>query len=225
MLRSVTVPSLLFLISACVTYQPAFDNDNDKQTTYNPSCIAFDIPSITITPASTAMERQLVGEAIELEAKGWMITSTQSTVPYSRKQVEPYESTGDISELRRYYIELGVLHYYEKKVNHYFGLQILGEGFDGKLRVVPLAVSNKGNREQRSIAKKITLEVNRAREWIYRYQLAQAIKAKERKVKVEEIKERVRKKYLYSYFVQASKDLNQWIYQADKKWSLTTIIR
>ena len=138
------------------------------------SCIAIDLPPITLTPERTAAERQLIGEDRELEKNGWLIASARSTGPAGSASVPGGDPTG---ALRRYYEEVGVLEFYEDLVREYRAGGMLGEGRDGRLHVVP------GNRRQRPErfqspeeerrARVVATEVNRARGWIRAYRARQ----------------------------------------------------
>lgn len=207
---------LLLACKACVIFQPI--TEPTERILRRGSCIGLNIPPITLTPKQTAAERQLLGEEVQIEPNGWLSSSSQSvshTVPKSEwaKSIGEGQTKSDLSLLRRYYVESGILEYYEKTLSDYRSNHIVGEGFDGKVWIVPFALSQKGNEEERDLAKKLISEVNRSRIWLYEYYL-------KKEKKQNSIRE-IQKKYLDSYFETAKERLNEWIYTADKQW-LTT---
>ncbi len=178
------------------------------------SCISFDIPPITLTPVQTAVERQLLGENVQIDPDGWLLHSAQSAnyTDRSSGQGTHKGNTKISSQIRRYYIEIGVLEYYEKAVNDYRIRQILGEGFDGKIRLVPYIFSKQGNKEERNIALLTAQEVNRSREWLYQYQLKKIDYTNKKAIA------KIQNKYLYQHFQAARKRSGEWAYSMDKKW-------
>lgn len=210
----------LFTYGSCVLFQPI--TEPTERILRRGSCIGFDVPPITLTPQQTAAERQLLGEEVQIEPNGWMTASSQSTAHISHgsktngsktKDQSPSGSRREIDILRRYSIERGILKYYEKILSDYRSNQILGESFDGKVRLVPYRISGRGNQEERKLVKKMIFEVNRARIWLYEYHLKKAKKQGQ----IEE----VRKRYLTSYFRKAKEHPYEWVYTADKKWLRT----
>ncbi len=184
-----------------------------ERITRTGSCIAFDIPPITLTPTKTAAERQLLGEGAVIEPEGWMIVSAQTTAK-NRKSFSksPLNSIGTQKEKRRYYVELGVLRYYSDTVIQYRNQQIIGESYTGKLKLVPFSVSKKGGSAQRKIALEILNEVNLARVWLYRYALKKVNKKNSRELR------QIQYKYLNFYFFRAKKNSGEWVFTMKKKW-------
>ena len=218
MYKIIVVLELLVVVlffPVCAVLQPV--TEPTEKIVRRGSCISFDIPPITLTPVQTAAERQLLGENIEIEPEGWLIYSAQSSAYRSKSSQKGANNKGlrVPVELRRYYIEVGVLEYYEKTVSDYRTRQILGEGFDGKLRLVPYSFSRQAKKEERDIAVKVSQEVNRSREWLYRYHLKKS-GAKEAKAVLA-----LREKWLHRYFRSAVKRTGEWIYGSEKKWIIT----
>ena len=208
--------ALLFACQACVLFQPI--SEPTERILRRGSCIGLNIPPITITTEQTALERQLLGEEVQIEPNGWLLSSSQS-IGHASGRTEGREGIGeraaksDLNLLRRYYVERGILEYYKKTLSYYRNNQIVGEGFDGKVRLVPFYLSQKGNEEERNLAKQLIPELNSSRIWLYNYYLK---KEKEQSKIVE-----IRKKYLISYFEEAKKRIDEWIYTADQKWLRT----
>ena len=205
--------ALLFICQACVLFQPI--SEPTERILRRGSCIGLNVPPITLTPKQTAAERQLLGEEVQIEPDGWLLSSSQSTSHSShasgKGKISPKKhSEPGPSLLRRYYVEKGILEYYEKTLSDYRNNEIIGEGFDGKVRLVPFALSQKGNQEERSLAKELIFELNRSRIWLYKYYSKKQGKSIE-----------ARKEYLTSYFEEAKTRLNEWIYTTDKKWLRT----
>ncbi|MBX7058986.1 MAG: hypothetical protein K1X75_13050 [Leptospirales bacterium] len=177
------------------------------------SCISVDLPPITLTPARTAAERQLIGEEGEIEEDGWLIASSQSA-PYYLPQGG--QTTAVATAERRYQIEQGVLGFYREPMLRYRSEGILGESYDGRLLLVPDSVGSRrdGVRWQEEIetARAIAEEVNRARDWIIGYDRAQADARGDRDAAEREATARRR------YYEEAQARSGEWIYTRDRRW-------
>lgn len=130
------------------------------------SCVSIDIPPITLTPARTAAERQLIGEDQEIEKDGWLLASARSTSRTS-------ESEG-VREARRIYREQAILEFYEEPLREYARAGILGEDLDqGLVLLVPENVSPRTGRfrspEEVEQARRVGVEINRSRSYLFDY--------------------------------------------------------
>ena len=214
-------PLLIFLFAQCTILRPI--TEPTQSILRRGSCIAFDIPSITLTPSQTAVERQLLGEEVKIEPDGWLITSSQSDsrIALSKKEssLSSNDNTQNLSELRRHYIEKGVLKYYEKSVTDYLSKHVLGECADGKIRLVPRHLSHRSVRVNRSSARKIATELNRARSWLYRYHFNKQRSAI-LKISDNELR-KIKAKYLQIYYTQAQQRSQEWTCSLELKWFLT----
>ena len=138
------------------------------------SCIAIDLPPITLTPSRTAAERQLIGENVEIEKNGWLIASARSvhTLPGNQASGKSEES-GPEDPLRQYYREMSVLDFYRDVLDRLKTDGILGESDQGKVLPVPESISPRigkyRNPGEVDHALRIAKEVNRSRESVFRY--------------------------------------------------------
>ena len=218
--KQVSLLPLLLISQSCVLLQPI--TEPTERILRRASCISFDIPPITLTSEQTAIERQLLGEEVQIEPKGSLLSSSQSTSHISRSIAKEEGKTSLETKstklssylLRRYYVERAILKYYEKTLRYYRSEQILGEGFDGRIRLVPFALSRGRREEERDLARKLASEVNRSRVWLHKYHLRQE---KEQRSLAETQKKY--KEYLASYFEEAKEQSGEWIYTAKGKWS------
>ena len=217
-LRQFLFLALFFLFQTCAIFRPI--TEPTERILRRGSCIGFDVPPITLTSQQTAAERQLLGEEVQIEANGWLVSSSQSTssnFDSSPKEKEGKEAIGDRSLsrslLRRYYVERAVLKYYEKGLRYYRSEQILGEGFDGRVRLVPFSLSRKGREEERELARRLASEVNSSRIWLHKYHLKQEKRKGASAKQKHEYKE-----YLGSYFEEAKGQSGEWLYTIEKKW-------
>ncbi len=207
----------VFLHSACIVLQPV--TEPTQRIIERGSCITFDIPPITLTPAATAAERQLLGRELHIESEGWLIASAKSANFRQEESItkpRPAEIGEEPSQnLRRYDIERGTLEYYEKYLQEYRIAQILGEAYDGSIRLVPYQLSQSGTEAQRKIAQEILFEVNKARFWIYQYHLEAAAKNKN-----SQLLQQIQKKWLLAHFHKAQERVGEWIWKEGRKWHL-----
>lgn len=137
------------------------------------SCIAVDLPPITLTPSRTSAEKQLIGDNIEIEKNGWLIASSRSV--YGRNQAvaqSSAETTGG-EELRQYYREMSVLDFYGDMVDQYKRDGLMGESSDGVLLFVPESISPRKGRYRNpgeiKNATRVLNEVNRSRQSVFQY--------------------------------------------------------
>lgn len=133
------------------------------------SCIAIDIPPITLTPARTAAENQLIGKQVSIEPDGWLIASAQSSALTSTQ----HANQKGFARLKRFYIETGTLDFYSRAIQLYKKSGLLGESFQGTLEALPvhkLTIKQKEDlMQERKIAIEIAEEVNLARMWLWNY--------------------------------------------------------
>jgi len=173
------------------------------------SCVSVDIPPITLTPARTAAERQLIGKEALLEEDGWIVASAKNA-PGPGKQGE----SDELEEVRRLYRERSVLEFYEEKIKELRLAGILGESFDGTLKPVPERLSPRTGKYRYPFetqnAIRIAQEVNRSRKWIYEYQL------KIEKKKATSDPDSIRENFLSIY--RKSARPGEWVFTADQKW-------
>ncbi len=132
------------------------------------SCVSIDIPPITLTPARTAAERQLIGEDQEIEKDGWLLASARSTSRTS-------EADG-VRDARRIYREQAILEFYEEPLREYARAGILGEDLDqGLVSIMPEHVSPRSGRfrspEEVEQARRVAVEINRSRSYLVDYHL------------------------------------------------------
>lgn len=179
------------------------------------SCISVDIPPITLTPARTAAERQLIGEEGDIEQDGWLIASSQSA-PYYQQSSGAGETAGVAPEERRYQIEQGVLDFYRDPLLRYRSEGILGEAFDGRVMLVPESAGGRrsGVRWQEEIdtARAIAEEINRARDWIASFDRRQAEARGDRNAAEAERQWRGR------FYREAQARSGEWILTSERRW-------
>ncbi|MCB1309826.1 MAG: DUF1318 domain-containing protein, partial [Leptospiraceae bacterium] len=199
-----------FIFTRCTLLQPV--RDPIERIIRKGSCISIDIPPITLTPARTAAERQLIGEEGEVEEDGWLIASSQSTSEYDGVSGgQAVEGQGTMTALRRYHVETGVIEFYNEPVREYRAARVLGEGYDGRLHPVPAEVAPRQGRyrnpEEMAIAAQIASEVNRAREWLYSYHSQNA---------PADQSEDIEKKYLRRFYLEARS--GEWVLDENNRW-------
>ncbi len=126
------------------------------------SCIAIDIPPVTLTPARTAAEKQLIGEHREIEENGWLIASAKNTA-----ESDASLQTAGSGEIRSFFRDAGILEFYNDLVLRYKSEGLLGENSSGRLEIVPAAVSGRKGRmaggDEAENAARVAREVNEAR--------------------------------------------------------------
>lgn len=130
------------------------------------SCVSIDIPPITLTPARTAAERQLIGEDQEIEKDGWLLASARSTSRTS-------EAEG-VRDARRIYREQAILEFYEEPLREYSRAGILGEDLDqGLVVLVPEQIAPRTGRfrspEEVEQARRVAVEINKSRSYLVDY--------------------------------------------------------
>ncbi|HNN58069.1 MAG TPA: hypothetical protein PKK45_04585 [Leptospiraceae bacterium] len=134
------------------------------------SCVSIDIPPITLTPARTAAERQLIGEDREIEKDGWLLASARSTTRAEESVV--------LQESRRIYREQAVLEFYEESLREYARAGVLGEDTDrAEVVIVPERIAPRTARfrspEEMDLARRTADEINKSRSYIIQYYLKQ----------------------------------------------------
>ena len=190
----------------CAIFQPLAEPA--ERIVRRGSCIAFELPPITLTSTQTAIERQLVGEEIQLEPNGWLLASSKNTSSNLK-----FESNTNLNKLdkldkvleRRYQIEKGVLDYYEKNMLEYTNLNLIGESYEGYLIVVPISINKKQDLLERNLAIKVAKEINNSRSWIYNYL-----------IKINDFNGA--KNFIQSFYLNAKKRIGEKIYTKEKKW-------
>ena len=162
-----TTAIILWALSGCAVYQSI--QEPVLRVLRRGSCVAVDIPPITLTPERTAAERQLMGKETEIEPDGWLIASAQSSAHGTSSSREPTAHRA----VRRYYIEQGTLEFYHDAIIYYKSIGLLGESFDGSLLLVPLSKLSAATKEtylsERDTAKIVAQEVSRSRAWLREY--------------------------------------------------------
>ncbi len=200
----------------CAIIQPI--RDPAMQLLRRGACISVDIPPITLTPERTAAERQLIGTEGEIESEGWLIASAQSATSEGRAAsagggaANGFDPTG--GENRRYRIEAGVLDFYHPTVLKFRRQELLGEGFDGRLRAVPGNLSRARFSEESDTAVEVAREVNRARLWIYEYLRRSAAERSDDAAALQTL----RAQYLTRWYSDARNRSGEWIYTEQKRW-------
>lgn len=175
------------------------------------ACISVDIPPITLTPERTAAERQLIGTEGEIEEDGWLIASAQS----ASATAEIHESgaaavTSEFrSQNRRFRIEAEVIEFYYPLVLKYRRAELLGESYDGRLRVVPTGLSRARFSEESDTAAEVAGEVNRARLWIADFLRRESQSSADRAAS---------QSYLTHWYKEARSLSGEWIYTERRKW-------
>lgn len=173
-----------------------------------PSLIAVDVPPITLTPARTAAERQLVGERQDIEPDGWIIASSVSSVRGSDNKTATERETENVKEIYRL---TGFLEFYQPYVDEYKSAGVLGESFNGLLAYVPDSINKKPeryrNREEIEYARTTAERVNQVR-----IRLNELLKTYESSDLMEELagKHRTFKKV----------KRGEWWYASDKSWKI-----
>ena len=223
--RSGRRPFALFFAALCVTALGAANcaiiqpiRDPAMQLLRRGACISVDIPPITLTPERTAAERQLIGTEGEIESEGWLIASAQSATSESRSVGAGGSAANGFDpasgENRRYRIEAGVLDFYQPTVLKFRRQELLGEGFDGRLRAVPGNLSRARFSEERDTAVEIAGEVNRARLWIYEYLRRSAADQSADAARLRTL----RAQYLTRWYNEARSRSGEWVYNEEKRW-------
>lgn len=204
----------------CAVVQPI--RDPVLQLLRRGACISVDIPPITLTPERTAAERQLIGTEGEIEKEGWLIASAQSAGTEGRAPGAVAEDNGgglldDLhGQSRRYRIEAGVIDFYLPTVLKFRRLELLGEGYDGRLRPVPTNISRARFSEESDTAAEVAEEVNRARMWIYDY-LRNESRADGGSKNAAEL-QTLREQYLLRWYNEARGKSGEWVYTEQKQW-------
>jgi len=156
-------PAILCLMASCAQLQKL--QEPVTGCLRRGSIISIDIPPITLTPARTAEERQLIGENREIEKDGWLVASNLS------KSRTSSDYAGENEEKKRLRREEGVLIFFKQNLEEFKSLEILGESTDGFLYIVPAHLRTKKirNNDEEYRALKAMEMINRSRKWIYEY--------------------------------------------------------
>ncbi len=200
----------------CILFQSV--TEPSRKILRRGSCISFEIPPITLTPTQTAIERQLLGEQIQIEPNGWLITSAQNLGQSYQSRSRVKQTKKQAIEAKRYYIEKGALEFYEKRISYYRSVHVIGESFDGKLRIIPVTLSPGATGEERVIVGLLIAEINRSRKWIYEYNLRKIERIGNTEETYQDSLEEVKQKYIYFYYEKSKKRSGEWRYTANKKW-------
>jgi len=178
------------------------------------SCISIEIPPITLTPESTAAERQLLGENKEIEKNSWIIASSQS-VSLEESRSENL-STENRKKLQHLYREKAVLDFFQEDIKNYLNNGLLGQDYSGYILLVPLQISKYGGQDRLSVlseqkkASRVASEVNQSRKWIYEYYLELE------KEKTKPNLEKILNEHLIIYWKQAPRGV--WVRNENKTW-------
>jgi len=164
-MKKISIVPIFFLAASC-----SFIQSNIKDPAVNlfrrGSCFSIDIPPITLTPARTAAERQLIGEDREIEKDGWLLASARSTTRAN--------DSGALRDTRRLYRELAVIEFYENPLRQYAREGVLGEdSVSGKVVLVPEQYSPRTGRfrspEEIQGALRMADEINQSRFYLLQY--------------------------------------------------------
>jgi len=211
LLATVLVTGTGFFSSGCYVFRQVTEPIANILARYH--CISIDLPPITLTPERTAAERQLLGENREIEKHGWLIASSQSSRRYERGAGG--RSRPELELLRRLYREQSVLEFYDEYLREYRDrLGLLGEGYDGLVKLLPARYQRRAGRASpraRENAIRIASEVNRSRKWIYDYYRKQEARKKNPDFPS------VRKKHLNKYRENVPRGI--WIQDEQGAWS------
>ena len=197
---------LILKLFNCAIFQPLAEPA--ERIVRRGSCIAFELPPITLTSTQTAIERQLVGEEIQLEPNGWLLASSKNTtnnLKFENNKIDKIDVNEKVKLERRYQIEKGVLDYYEKNMLEYTNLNLIGESYEGYLIVVPISINKKQDLLERNLAIKVAKEINNSRSWIYNYL-----------IKINDFNGA--KNFIQSFYINAKKRIGEKIYTKEKKW-------
>ena len=160
----ILLPAFLLLSGYCssTSTPKVLTVATDPVTEYLGKCtvVSVDLPPITLTPARTAAERQLIGEEKELVEDGWLVASS-SALPAGNQELSGYSP-----EIRH---EYRILEFYSDIVQRYRNLGVLGESYDGRVMRTPAAYQ--GNVSAESLQKALIAaeQTNRSRRAIYAY--------------------------------------------------------
>jgi Protein of unknown function (DUF1318) len=125
----------------------------------SPSCCIIAPPTINLTGEKTVIERQIVGEYMELEKDAWTVSSVKTTV--GRKNASG-KMSGD-PELFKY-MKVRELHY--DKIKEYKGEGALGESNNGYIQYIETKKYESSPAEKKILLTVID-EENRARREIF----------------------------------------------------------
>lgn len=160
-LHTIWIAVLLF--SSCTAGQKAVDTATGLPLAEGLSRCAFvsvDIPGITLTPARTAAERQLIGEEKELMEDGWLVASADSVPTGPASAIQDRD--------KRVRLEIGILEFYSNLIQKFKSDGVLGEGEDGRIYRTPVPAVGYDPLELRR-ALTAAAEVNRARAYLYNH--------------------------------------------------------
>lgn len=157
------VLSMQLVLANCSSSTPrVLTVATDPVTEYLGKCtvLSVDLPPITLTPARTAAERQLIGEEKELVEDGWLVASS-SALPSGAEELSGYSPA-----LRH---EYRILEFYSDIVQRYRNLGVLGESYDGRVMRTPMAYRQGFSAEQLQQAIRAAEQTNQSRRAIYAY--------------------------------------------------------
>jgi hypothetical protein len=124
-----------------------------------PSCINIVPPDVNLTGEKTVIERQIVGDYMELEKDAWTISSVKTTV--GRKNVSG-KMSGD-PELFKY---MKVREFHLDKIKEYKNEGVLGEGNTGYIQYMETK-KYEASPAEKKILLTVIEEENRARREIF----------------------------------------------------------
>ncbi|MCB1166266.1 MAG: DUF1318 domain-containing protein [Leptospiraceae bacterium] len=163
-LYSISAAILLALCISCSSSTPRILTPvtDNPVTQYLGQCtvLRVDLPPITLTPARTAAERQLIGEEKELVEDGWLVASS-SALPAGTEEI-----TGESVRIQR---EYRILDFYSDILQRYRNLGILGESYDGRVLRTPVAYRQGAGAEDLQQAIRAADQANQSRRVIYAY--------------------------------------------------------
>lgn len=125
-----------------------------------PSCISIVSPEVNLTGEKTVIERQIVGDYMELEKDAWTVSSVKTTVA---KKNTSGKMSGD-TELFKY---MKVREYHYDKIREYKTEGALGETSTGLVQYMEIKKYESSPAEKKILVTVID-EENRARKEIFK---------------------------------------------------------
>ncbi len=153
-------PLLIFI--NCATVKQVINPLENPLTSwiFDKSCISVDIPPITLTSEKTIIEKQLLGENIEIAKDGWLLSTPNYVAPIREETLilEP-EVQQDFE-----FIEI-----YKEIVESYLIRGYLGIDNKGNLKVVPEILRGFTELKHLRISRELATIMNQKKTNIYQY--------------------------------------------------------
>jgi len=169
-----------------------------------PSCINIVPPDVNLTGEKTVIERQIVGDYMELEKDAWTVSSVKTTV--GRKNVSG-KISGD-PELFKY---MKVREFHSDKIKEYKSEGTLGEGNTGYIQYMETKKYESSPAEKKILLTVID-EENRARREIFNRLIFLSKGTESEKVEVD---------FFGKIFAEEQRGLalkDEWIQENSGKW-------